>query len=94
MNGKITDMHNPIFDILIKTHTNNPLPPPPPKALTSHHPTPIDHTQYIYTQGPFNRQFRWFSLVQIVPLQKNTTTTTGNSVYIHNIILKTCKYTC
>jgi hypothetical protein len=50
VNDTFTDMHNPIFDILIKTHT---------QITPSHqHPTPIDHTQYIYTQGPLNRQFR------------------------------------
>jgi hypothetical protein len=49
MNNTIMDMHNPVFDIFIKTHT---------RITPSHHPTPIDHTRYIYTQGPLNRQFR------------------------------------
>jgi hypothetical protein len=49
MNDTFTDMHNPIFDVLIKTH--NPL-PPLPTALIPHQSTPINHTWYIYTQGP------------------------------------------
>jgi hypothetical protein len=31
MNATFTGIHNPIFDVLIKTHINKPLPPPPTK---------------------------------------------------------------
>jgi hypothetical protein len=79
MNDTFTDIHNHIFDILIKTHT---------QITPSHQPTPIKHTQYIYTQEPQQKA------VQIVPLQENNTTTTmGNCVDLHNSITKTCKYT-
>jgi hypothetical protein len=56
MNDTSTDMHNPIFDILIKKHTEITPPHHPPTALPSPFPPPHTTQPYvdIVTQMPHN----------------------------------------
>jgi hypothetical protein len=67
MNDIFTDMHNPIFDILIKhTHVNNPTPLPSHQPLTVLPPPPTtrSYATYIYTDTPQQA-------VQTEPLRRN-----------------------
>jgi hypothetical protein len=53
MNDTFTDIHKPIFDILIKTHTHKqPLPTSTHSTILAPTHTNKPHTQYLYTQEP------------------------------------------
>jgi hypothetical protein len=83
MNDTFTDMHNPIFDILIKTHIQ----PPPITTHNTNLPPPHTnrpHTVYKHTRAPQQA-------VHIVLLQQNNTTTTENCVCTQ-LHIRTCKY--